>query len=126
MDGRQCEGLTPAGRPPANRAVRSALPQPRHAAGCARLGKLRAVGRRHRAARVLADVRTRPCMARAVCDAVRACEGQTAAGERDRRTCGFRERRDGRELQYVLGLLAANCAEESLTVRKLGFATLDV
>ncbi len=42
------------------------------------------------------------------------------------RTCGFRGRRNCREVHYVLCLLAANFAEESLAVRKLGFATLDV
>ena len=29
-------------------------------------------------------------------------------------------------MHYVLSLLAADCAEKSLAVRKLGFATLDV
>ena len=40
------------------------------------------------------------------------------------RTVGFRGRRDGRESHYVRGLLAADCAEESLADRQLGFTTL--
>ena len=48
---------------------------------------------------------------------VRACE---------RRTVGFRGQRDGRESQYVIGILGAACAHEGLAVRKLGVTTLDV
>jgi hypothetical protein len=41
-------------------------------------------------------------------------------------TVGVRGRHDGSELQYVLGLLGENSAEESLAVRQLGFTTLVV
>ena len=58
-------GLTRARRPPARTAVRSTVPQQGCAARCVRLGIPRGVGRLHRAARVLADERTRPCTARA-------------------------------------------------------------
>jgi hypothetical protein len=65
--GYRCDrpGLTAAGRANARTAVRSTVPQQGCAAGCVRLGVLRAVGRLHRAARVLADERTWPCTARA-------------------------------------------------------------
>ena len=73
-------------RPPARaHTVRSARPQPRRAARCARRRILRAVGELHRAARVLHGKRTWLCTARAVCHhAVHACDGQTTAGECDR------------------------------------------
>ncbi len=45
---------------------------------------------------------------------------------RARRTVGFRGQRDGRESQYVIGILGADCAHEGLAVRKLGVTTLDV
>ena len=42
------------------------------------------------------------------------------------RTYELRGRRDGREVHYLLCLLAADCAEESLADRQLSFTTLDV
>ena len=42
------------------------------------------------------------------------------------RTAGFRGRRDGSNSHHGIGLLAADCAEESVADRQLGFTTLDV
>ncbi len=132
-------GLTRAGRAHARSAVRLTVPQHGCAARCARLGLiLRAVGRLHRVARVLADERTRPCTARAGLAHTRSAlalmqpvHARRIGGglERNQCTFGYRGRRtgfadDGREWHHALGLLGAECAEESLALRKHGFARI--
>jgi hypothetical protein len=49
----------------------------------------------------------------------------SGGGRMRSRTAWVQGRRDGREPHYVGGLLAADCAEESLADRQLGFTTLD-